>query len=90
MIGPAAVAREMPAEEATPEQRTRRLFAVMDRDGDERISFSDFVEGVHADAEVLALLQAPSLSVVAPSPSSTPPEPQSAPPPTEPNQSGQG
>ncbi|VDM30717.1 unnamed protein product [Hydatigera taeniaeformis] len=78
MIGPAAVAREMPAEEATPEQRTRRLFAVMDRDGDERISFADFVEGVHADAEVLALLQAPSVSVVAPSPSSTPPEFQSA------------
>ncbi|VDK20727.1 unnamed protein product [Taenia asiatica] len=90
MIGPAAVAREMPAEEATPEQRTRRLFAVMDRDGDERISFADFVEGVHADAEVLALLQAPSVSVVAPSPSSTPPEPQSAPLPTEANQSGQG
>ncbi|KAH9278351.1 Hippocalcin-like protein 1 [Echinococcus granulosus] len=74
MIGPATVAREMPAEEATPEQRTRRLFAVMDKDGDERISFADFVEGVRADAEVLALLGAPCAFVVAPSPSSTTPE----------------
>lgn len=60
MIGPNVVAREMPPEESTPEQRTRRLFAAMDRDGDERISYADFVEGVHADAEILALLRNPA------------------------------
>nr|CUU97719.1 hypothetical transcript [Hymenolepis microstoma] len=59
MIGPTVVAREMPVEESTPELRTKRLFAAMDRDGDERISYSDFVEGVRADAEILFLLRNP-------------------------------
>ncbi|KAM7533885.1 hypothetical protein Aperf_G00000115301 [Anoplocephala perfoliata] len=75
MIGPTIVAREMPPEESTPEQRTRRLFAAMDRDGDERISYADFVEGVHADAEILALLRNPADPVATrqESPSETPP-----------------
>ncbi|VDL58269.1 unnamed protein product [Hymenolepis diminuta] len=74
MIGPTVVAREMPAEESTPELRTKRLFAAMDRDGDELISYADFVEGVRADAEVLSLLRNPvPCSYNQESPSETPP-----------------
>uniref|UniRef100_A0A5K3FML4 Neurocalcin homolog n=1 Tax=Mesocestoides corti TaxID=53468 RepID=A0A5K3FML4_MESCO len=60
MIGPTVISRVMPADESTPEQRTHRLFALMDRDGDDRISLDDFMEGVYADPEVLAFLQAPT------------------------------
>lgn len=86
MIGPSVVACEMSAEEATPEQRTRRLFAAMDKDGDERISFADFVEGVYADAEVLALLRGTVAPLTSSQSSSSTPPPQ--PPSIENNQDG--
>ncbi len=57
MIGPAGVAKSMSPDESTPEQRTARLFALMDKDQDDRISLEDFVLGVRNDPEVMRLFQ---------------------------------
>ncbi|BHF78853.1 hypothetical protein SprV_0602197000 [Sparganum proliferum] len=48
---------KMPEGEATPEQRTSRVFELMDKDRDDRISLEEFLEGVQTDPDVLQLLK---------------------------------
>ncbi|VDN34827.1 unnamed protein product [Dibothriocephalus latus] len=53
----------MPENEATPEQRTNRVFELMDKDRDDRISLEEFLEGVQADPDVLQLLKLDTIAL---------------------------
>uniref|UniRef100_A0A0X3P0T2 Neurocalcin homolog n=1 Tax=Schistocephalus solidus TaxID=70667 RepID=A0A0X3P0T2_SCHSO len=54
---------KMPESDATPEQRTNRVFELMDKDRDYRISLEEFLEGVQADPDVLQLLKLDTMTL---------------------------
>lgn len=47
----------LPPDEATPEQRVKKLFKMMDKNEDGQISLHEFQEGAKSDPQILSALQ---------------------------------